>query len=54
MRDLMFLLLAVGFFALGTLYVRACTAVVGPEQASTADAEAAAAVDAEAETEAAR
>lgn len=47
MRDLMFLLLAVGFFALGTLYVRACAAVVGPEQASTADAEAA--VDAEAE-----
>lgn len=35
MRDLMFVLLAVGFFGVAAAYVRACGAVVGPEVAET-------------------
>jgi hypothetical protein len=31
MRDVLILLLPVGFFALASAYVRACGAVVGPE-----------------------
>lgn len=32
MRDVMFLGLAAGFFAAAAAYVRACGAVVGPEE----------------------
>jgi hypothetical protein len=31
MRDVVFLLLAVGFFALAAAYVRGCAAMVGPD-----------------------
>ena len=30
MRDVLFVLVVIGFFALAVLYVRACAAVVGP------------------------
>jgi hypothetical protein len=40
MRDLVFLLLVVGFFASAAAYVRACGAVVGPEVAETDSADA--------------
>jgi hypothetical protein len=33
MRDVMFLLLPVGFFVLAAAYVRGCAAVVGPDVA---------------------
>lgn len=31
MRDVLFVLVVIGFFALATLYVRACAAVVGAD-----------------------
>jgi hypothetical protein len=31
-KDLIFVLLTVGFFALAALYVRACARIVGPEE----------------------
>lgn len=30
MRDVLFVLVVIGFFSLAALYVRACAAVVGP------------------------
>lgn len=36
MRDVVFVLLTVGFFALTTAYIRACAAVAGLEESTSA------------------
>ena len=35
MKDLIFVLLTVGFFALAALYVRACARIVGAEESES-------------------
>jgi len=32
MRDIIFVLITIGFFALTALYVRACARIVGPDE----------------------
>jgi hypothetical protein len=34
-KDLIFVLLTVGFFALAALYVRACARILGPEESES-------------------
>jgi hypothetical protein len=35
MRDVVFVLVTVGFFAIAAAYVRACARIIGPEEIST-------------------
>ena len=37
MADAVFLLMVVGFFTLAAGYVKACEAIIGPDQAAPAD-----------------
>lgn len=37
MADAVYVLIIVGFFALAALYVKACEAIIGPDQSVAAD-----------------
>jgi len=43
MKDLLYVLVTVGFFAIAAAYVRACARIVGPDEPEAAAPEAAAA-----------